>query len=33
MPSKIYSAAIVGVEAFEVEIEVHAGGGTPARSS
>src|ERR1700720_3776972 len=24
MPSKIYSAAVVGVEAFEVEIEVHA---------
>src|ERR1700720_2705105 len=27
MPSKIYSAAVVGVEAFEVEIEVHAGWG------
>ena len=25
MPSKVYSAAVVGVEAFEVEIEVHAG--------
>jgi predicted ATPase with chaperone activity len=24
MPSKVYSAAVVGVEAFEVEIEVHA---------
>ena len=27
MTSKIYSAAVVGVEAFEVEIEVHAGWG------
>jgi magnesium chelatase family protein len=27
MPSKVYSAAVVGVEAFEVEIEVHAGWG------
>src|ERR1700683_1563238 len=27
MPSKIYSAAVVGVEAFEGEIEVHAGWG------
>jgi hypothetical protein len=25
MPSTVYSAAVVGVEAFEVEIEVHAG--------
>jgi len=25
MPSKVYSAAVVGVEASEVEIEVHAG--------
>jgi hypothetical protein len=25
MPSKVYSAAVVGVEAFEVEIEVHSG--------
>jgi hypothetical protein len=25
MPSKVYSAAVVGVEAFEVEIELHAG--------
>jgi hypothetical protein len=24
MPSKVYSAAVVGVKAFEVEIEVHA---------
>jgi len=29
MPSKVYSAAVVGVEAFEVEIEVHAGWGNP----
>jgi magnesium chelatase family protein len=27
MPAKVYSAAVVGVEAFEVEIEVHAGWG------
>jgi hypothetical protein len=27
MPSKVYSAEVVGVEAFEVEIEVHAGWG------
>jgi hypothetical protein len=27
MPSKVYSAAVVGVEAFEVEFEVHAGRG------
>jgi magnesium chelatase family protein len=27
MHSKVYSAAVVGVEAFEVEIEVHAGWG------
>jgi hypothetical protein len=27
MPSKVYSAAVIGVEAFEVEIEVHAGWG------
>jgi magnesium chelatase family protein len=27
MPSKVYSAAVVGVEAFKVEIEVHAGWG------
>jgi len=26
MQSKVYSAAVVGVEAFEVEIEVHADG-------
>ena len=25
MLSKVYSAVVVGVEAFEVEIEVHAG--------
>jgi magnesium chelatase family protein len=29
MPSKVYSAAVVGVDAFEVEIEVHAGWGNP----
>jgi hypothetical protein len=29
MPSKVYSTAVVGVEAFEVEIEVHAGWGNP----
>ena len=27
MPSKVYSAAVVGVDAFEVEIEAHAGWG------
>jgi hypothetical protein len=27
MPSKVYSAAVVGVNAFEIEIEVHAGWG------
>jgi magnesium chelatase family protein len=27
MQSKVYSAAVVGVDAFEVEIEVHAGWG------
>jgi magnesium chelatase family protein len=27
MPSKVYSAAVVGIDAFEVEIEVHAGWG------
>jgi hypothetical protein len=27
MPSKVYSAAVVGVEAFEVEIEVSCGMG------
>jgi len=27
VPSKVYPAAVVGVEAFEVEIEVHAGWG------
>jgi Mg-chelatase subunit ChlI-like protein len=27
MMSKVYSAAVVGVKAFEVEIEVHAGWG------
>jgi hypothetical protein len=32
LPSKVYSAAVVGVEAFEVEIEVHAGLVTPIRS-
>jgi magnesium chelatase family protein len=31
MPSKVYSAAVVGVEAFEVEIEVHAGWGNTDR--
>ena len=29
MSSKVYSAAVVGVDAFEVEIEVHAGWGNP----
>jgi hypothetical protein len=27
MPSKVYSAAVVGMDAFEIEIEVHAGWG------
>jgi len=27
MPSKVYSAAVVGVDAFEVEVEVHVGYG------
>jgi magnesium chelatase family protein len=27
MPSKVYSAAVVGIDAFEVEIEAHAGWG------
>jgi magnesium chelatase family protein len=27
IPSKVYSAAVVGIDAFEVEIEVHAGWG------
>jgi magnesium chelatase family protein len=27
MPSKVYSAAVVGVDAYEVEIEVHASWG------
>jgi hypothetical protein len=31
MQSKVYSAAVVGVEAFEVEIEVHAGWGNTDR--
>jgi magnesium chelatase family protein len=31
MPSKVYSAAVVGVDALEVEIEVHAGWGPEAR--
>jgi magnesium chelatase family protein len=31
MPSKVYSAAVVGVDALEVEIEVHAGWGTEGR--
>src|ERR1700676_1268043 len=29
MLSKIYSAAVYGVDAYEVEIEVNAGGGNP----
>jgi magnesium chelatase family protein len=29
MPSKVYSAAVVGVEAFEVEIELDAGWANP----
>jgi magnesium chelatase family protein len=33
MPSKVYSAAVVGVDAFEVEIEVHAGWGPEGRIS
>jgi hypothetical protein len=31
MPSKVYSAAVVGVDALGVEIEVHAGWGTEGR--
>src|SRR6266481_353747 len=31
MPSKVYSAAVVGVDAFEIEIEVHAGWGPEGR--
>jgi magnesium chelatase family protein len=31
MPSKVYSAAVVGVDALEVEIEVHAGWGPDGR--
>jgi magnesium chelatase family protein len=31
MPSKVYSAAVVGVDALEVEIEVHAGWGQEGR--
>jgi magnesium chelatase family protein len=33
MPSKVYSAAVVGVDAFEIEIEVHAGWGPEGRIS
>jgi magnesium chelatase family protein len=33
MPSKVYSAAVVGADAFEVEIEVHAGWGAEGRIS
>jgi magnesium chelatase family protein len=33
MPSKVYSGAVVGVEAFEVEIEVHAGWGNTDKIS
>jgi len=33
MPSKVYSAAVMGVDAFEVEIEVHAGWGPEGRIS
>ena len=29
MLAKIYSAAVYGVDAYEVEIEVNAGGGDP----
>ena len=29
MLAKIYSAAVYGVDAYEVEIEVNVGGGTP----
>ena len=29
MLAKVYSAAVIGVEAYEVEIEVNAGGGNP----
>jgi len=31
MPSKVYSASVLGVDAFEVEIEVHAGYGNTDR--
>ena len=31
MPSKVYSASVLGVDAFEVEIEVHAGWGNTDR--
>jgi magnesium chelatase family protein len=31
MSSKVYSAAVVGVDAFEIEIEVHAGWGPEGR--
>ena len=31
MPSKVYSAAVVGVDAFEVEAEVHASWGNEPR--
>ena len=33
MASKVYSAAVVGVDAYEVEIEVHAGWGNVDRIS
>ena len=33
MPSKVYSAAVVGVDALEIEIEVHAGWGPEGRIS
>jgi len=33
MPSKVYSAAVVGVDAFEIEIEAHAGWGPEGRIS
>ncbi len=29
MLAKIYSAAVYGIDAYEVEIEVNAGGGSP----
>jgi hypothetical protein len=31
MPSKVYSGAVAGVDALEVEIEVHAGWGPDGR--